>query len=387
MERKYTTPDEKIKAFKENRVIDVIEWSFIDLIQPLTYPKPQPFKITQETKVMQNEFYALRQSCFICFADRTMNKSFEKYIIDHQDNINKSLKGLGFTFLMNTDDFSDIDVSILKFYFPFENWDNQKIRMESFISLQDSIGNTILDLYQYEGLIKTGIIEIKNNKVEFISIKENETIEEFIFNYIELKSAYRLLEATILYAPSIIGISKEWELDDDALQIVNEIKLKLNELKSSSQFFKIAPVLVRLIEETSKSSPKISRMVIDNDYRIILPDYQNREIRLPHLTKSLYFLFLKHPKGVYSKDFKIYKDELFEIYKKVSYRLDLDKMQESISELCKPDGSALRIHISRIKSAFAREFSDFYASKYYVIGGDSKNIMLDRKLLTWENDI
>ena len=56
-----------------------------------------------------------------------------------------------------------------------------------------------------------------------------------------------------------------------------------------------------LLEQLIHPDNRLSRMVITKDYRIILPDYNDMEIRMEPLVKAVYLLFLKHPEGILFK--------------------------------------------------------------------------------------
>ena len=56
-----------------------------------------------------------------------------------------------------------------------------------------------------------------------------------------------------------------------------------------------APLLEELRIEAAKA--KLSRLVITEDYRFILADYQ-KEVELQPVHKAVYLLFLAHPEGI-----------------------------------------------------------------------------------------
>ena len=58
-------------------------------------------------------------------------------------------------------------------------------------------------------------------------------------------------------------------------------------------------------------------MVITKDYKIILPHYNNMEIKMEPLAKAVYLLFLNHPKGILFKNLPDYRKELTKIYAKL----------------------------------------------------------------------
>lgn len=369
----------QLESFKKDRLFDEIEWHYIDEIQPLTYFARRPFQIIADTKVIESEFFTIKDRNFICFADLTNDPQYAEYFQKNIDQITTQFKNKEWNFVLYPN--MDIDISKLNLSYFFPYLHSQAINLNQQRD-NELLGNKILRFYKYNGHIQTGFIRIVQNKFQFIGKKDDEEIDELVKRFLDVTESQAYFRKCGLM-PEDFDIT----LDDEARNAVMEIKKQLDILKENGQFFSIVPEILKMVEDASKTSPNISRMMIDKDFRILLTDYQNREIKLSHLTKSIYFLFLKHPKGVYCSDFKIYEDELFEIYKKVSYRLDMEKMRQSVAELSLPDGKALRTHISRIKSAFASEFSDFYASKYYVIGEGVRAVLLDRDLLSWEMEI
>ncbi|MGY0408851.1 MAG: hypothetical protein ACWIPJ_10950, partial [Polaribacter sp.] len=172
------------------------------------------------------------------------------------------------------------------------------------------------------------------------------------------------------------------ELDEDTQATLNKIEAHLKTLKQSGQFFAIAPKVEQLVKKYiglggKQIESRISTLYIDKEFRIFLPEYNNIEIKLAHLTKAIYILFLKHPNGIHLADLKEHKQELFTIYKNISYKISLDKMEASIDDLFTKE-NAIFVHLSRIKSAFVKQFTDTYANNYYIQGekGKEKYILL-----------
>lgn len=145
-------------------------------------------------------------------------------------------------------------------------------------------------------------------------------------------------------------------------RIVSEIDERINILKSKG--------LYRLLSDTIAPmlTPKLSPLCITEDYRIFLPDYDNIEITMNPLSKVVYFLFLRHPEGIYIKNLNIYKDELTQIYRLISNRESLTDMNESISKLVDPQDNSFYEKCSRIKRVFIEHFSNDLAHHYYIDG-------------------
>lgn len=131
---------------------------------------------------------------------------------------------------------------------------------------------------------------------------------------------------------------------------------------------------------------RLSTLHISKGGRINLKDFENREVKMPNISKALYFLYLRHPEGLRYKEIIDHKDELLHIYEGISGRDDPAEMEKSIDLLVDPFGNALNVNASRIKTAFRNAVSDRVARFYYINGGagDVKKVPLDRDLVIWE---
>lgn len=131
---------------------------------------------------------------------------------------------------------------------------------------------------------------------------------------------------------------------------------------------------------------KLSHLRITRSGRIILPEYDNKEVKMTNVAKALYFLYLRHPDGLRYKEIADHKDELLQIYGNISGRDDPAEIEKSIDLLVDPYGNALNVNASRVKTAFRNAVSDRIARFYYISGaaGDIKKVPLDRDLVIWE---
>lgn len=104
------------------------------------------------------------------------------------------------------------------------------------------------------------------------------------------------------------------------------------------------------------------------------------------LPKAVYLLFLLHPEGILFKYLIDYRDELIQIYKKVSGREDIKQMEQSIHNVVNPSLNSINEKCSRIKEAFVKHFDDSIAQHYYITGGKAtpKKIILNRELVRME---
>ena len=157
-------------------------------------------------------------------------------------------------------------------------------------------------------------------------------------------------------------------------------------------------VLEELRIEAAKS--RLSRMLITKDYRIILVDYDNKEVELQPVHKAVYLLFLNHPEGIEFKKLGEYREELTRYYMATAKLLDKDKIVEGVDHLVNPLDNAINEKCSRIKKVFL-DMMDEYTANYYIISGHTqkrfagssriwyerlKVITLPRELVIYDNN-
>ena len=157
-----------------------------------------------------------------------------------------------------------------------------------------------------------------------------------------------------------------------------------------------APLLEELRIEAAR--PKLSRLLITNDYRFFLMDYENKEVELQPVHKAVYLLFLAHPEGIEFKRLGDYREELTRYYRATAKTMDKEKVAEGVNHLVDPLDNAINEKCSRIKKVFL-DMMDEYTATYYIISGHTKKhiegstriwyerlkiITLPRELVVWE---
>ena len=167
--------------------------------------------------------------------------------------------------------------------------------------------------------------------------------------------------------------------DKSINDLTNEIQQRIVELRKRG-------VQLHLLHELVEERPTLSRLVIDKDYRIFLPDYSNIEITMQPLPKAVFFLFLQHPEGIPFKHLNNYFPELLEIYKHVGNREIEENIINSIGDITDPTKNSINEKCSRIREAFLKHFDTAYAQHYYITGkrGEPKKITLPRELVDWQ---
>lgn len=145
-------------------------------------------------------------------------------------------------------------------------------------------------------------------------------------------------------------------------------------------------VSMSLLETIIHQDDKLSRLVITKDHRILLPDYNDMEIKMEPLIKAVYLLFLKHPEGIIFKYLPDYRHELTNIYKDLRPWGLSEKTLQSIEDVTNPCLNSINEKCARIRSAFVKHFDMHLAKNYYIDGlrGQPKKIALPRDLVIWE---
>lgn len=129
------------------------------------------------------------------------------------------------------------------------------------------------------------------------------------------------------------------------------------------------PMLEELRIEAAKG--QLSRLLITQDYRFFLMDYDNREVELQPVHKAVYLLFLAHPEGIEFKRLADYREELTQYYMATAKLMDKEKIVEGVDHLVNPLDNAINEKCSRIKKAFL-ELMDEYRASYYIISSHTQ---------------
>ena len=131
------------------------------------------------------------------------------------------------------------------------------------------------------------------------------------------------------------------------------------------------PLLEALRIEAAKG--RLSRLVITEDYRFILTDY-NKEVELQPVHKAVYLLFLAHPEGIEFKRLADYREELTRYYMATAKMMDKEKVMESVDHLINPLDNAINEKCSRIKKVFLELMDEYTASYYFISSHTQKHI-------------
>jgi hypothetical protein len=360
---------------------------------------------------------------YVIYFEENQNKELSIYIKNHYADLKKKFASLGLNFIyaplipITSKKIEDI----VSYYFPQLNYYqipqkvgvefNEKMLSQIFTKFQEEIefisdknefvpnqveAKEILSLIEYKGSIKSGLIFL-NTFSGIIGVSDyfysNETSNydtffEDVLNYLQPENEDFALGDFML--GSFLPMQELTEqLDEETKAFVKDIEGKLDELRDTGQLLFLIPILKDLLNKQSEKIDfrSISKMKINYQNKILLP-YFKKEVELSHLTKAIYFLFLKHPEGINLKELGKHKKELLTIYTSVSNQLDYDKMSKSIDDVIDIETKAIYTHLSRIKSAYYKIMDASFA-KYYIVSGsgeEERKVLFNTNDIDWNND-
>lgn len=187
--------------------------------------------------------------------------------------------------------------------------------------------------------------------------------------------------------------------ESEASQLSDMVILQINALKENGQrkallsIYNMLITQARLLKpailkelgeiELTQSKMPLSRLVVDKHYRISLPDYDNLEIEMTPLPKTLYLFFLKHPEGIMLHNLVDHKNELLSIYSRITNSSNTFEIRKRIHDMTDIRKNSLNEKCSRIKEAFVIKMDDAIARNYYISGGrgEVKRILLNSSLV------
>ena len=123
------------------------------------------------------------------------------------------------------------------------------------------------------------------------------------------------------------------------------------------------PVLEQLRIEAARAT--LSRLVITEDCRFLLPDYQ-KEVSLTPIHKALYILFLNHPEGIEFKNLIDHREELLAIYQKMGSRMEQSKIEETVNRLVNPLDNAINEKLLLEIKQIRRIYASFSLKRIYL---------------------
>lgn len=228
----------------------------------------------------------------------------------------------------------------------------------------DTLFHTDINLSNYltdYGPILFSITEsaAKLSTVSYCKKEQREDAGELIkrIDAIKRDRKYGVMVEVIIY---MLGVIK-----DEKPEIINKVKPLLEKKK--------------LLE----SKVTLSSILIDKHHNIFLPGFNNIEVKLHALPKTVYLFFLRYPQGVRFKELYQHKKELLEIYNKITNRYDNREIEKAIDDLVDMTNPSINQKCARIRESFRKLMNEDTAKYYYIDGrnGEPKKILLPRNLI------
>lgn len=169
----------------------------------------------------------------------------------------------------------------------------------------------------------------------------------------------------------------QWEEDDltmkhasDALaegHITDEQKEKLNTLIENSRDLIRGGLSIQMIRILAQAQNKLSPLQITEDYRILLPEFNNMEIPLKPLQRAMFIVFQNYPEGVSKADMANLKDEIYAIYRKTSDKWNIIKLKSNVKALCDENGTTFEDKCHAMRRQFLARLDETIACHYLPV--------------------
>ena len=173
-------------------------------------------------------------------------------------------------------------------------------------------------------------------------------------------------------------ISKELEQFHCSI-LLDEVKEKVRKLKAYG--VDEAEIVAAMNEEEL-----FPQLVVTEEYKVVLADGVDTEVKMEPLVKAVYLLFLSHPEGIVLKCLSDYRKELTQLYLLLRPAGLTDRVLQSIEDVTNPTLNSINEKCARIRKAFSGLLPRSVA-RYYSISGkraEVKKIDLVRANVVWK---
>ena len=349
------------------------------------------FEFEEEMALAVEEYNEVRE---IVYVENGYNECLNRFFMNHQDL--RLYHMYKFVYLPRLSDELKGDEQFLHYLCPnIDMNETEKLKMDSSYPLQ------FLSYPEDSDKIKQGMFFFVGNRKNhgagyieghYYPLKEGD--DESIIKQLDsiVKDVHSDYGLGGLYCTAKRPEIKEGSTDDyadmlfmwvnsdkETAQLVDEIneRMKMLEERGLPRNF-----ILKLFENKTKPS----RLIVTKDMRIILPDYNDMEIKMEPLVKAVYLLFLKHPEGIIFKNLPDYREELMQIYVKMKPYGMSERVMHSIEDVTNPCLNSINEKCARIRGAFLSQFDDSIAKNYYIDGfrGEPKKVSLPHELIIWE---
>lgn len=161
--------------------------------------------------------------------------------------------------------------------------------------------------------------------------------------------------------------------------LLDEVKEKVRKLKAYG--VDDAEIVAAMNEEEL-----FPQLVVTEDYKVMLADGAETEVKMEPLMKAVYLLFLSHPEGIVLKCLPDYRKELTALYLLLRPYGLTDRVMKSIEDVTNPTLNSINEKCTRIRNVFSGLLPKSVARYYSISGkrGEAKKIDLVRANVVWK---
>ena len=161
--------------------------------------------------------------------------------------------------------------------------------------------------------------------------------------------------------------------------LLDEVKEKVRKLKAYG--VDEAEIMAAMSEEEL-----FPQLIVTEDYKVVLADGADTEVKMEPLVKAVYLLFLSHPEGIVLKCLPDYRKELTQLYLMLRPYGMTDRVRQSIEDVTNPTLNSINEKCARIRKLFSNILPKSVARYYSISGkrGEAKKIDLVRANVVWK---
>lgn len=176
------------------------------------------------------------------------------------------------------------------------------------------------------------------------------------------------------------GLKTSKELEQFYCSILlDEVKEKVRKLKAYG--INDTEIVAAMNEEEL-----FPQLIVTEDYKVVLADGADTEVKMEPLVKAVYLLFLSHPEGIVLKYLSEYRKELTQLYLLLRPTGLTDRVLQSIEDVTTPTLNSINEKCARIRKLFSEILPRSIARYYSISGkrGEAKKIDLARANVVWK---
>lgn len=161
--------------------------------------------------------------------------------------------------------------------------------------------------------------------------------------------------------------------------LLDEVKEKVRKLKA----YGVDDTEIVAVMNEEELFPQL---VVTEDYKVVLDNGANTEVKMEPLVKAVYLLFLSHPEGIVLKHLPDYQNELTALYLLLRPYGLTNRVRKSIEDVTNPTLNSINEKCARIRKVFSDLLPKSVARYYSISGkrGEAKKIDLVRANVVWK---